>query len=84
MADVLVGKKNNEGMRLSEALPDFLIYLEATGRSEDTIKNYFRSLEWLKEVIKDPPLKRISGKDICSAIEKKGHRFTSVNDPRQQ
>lgn len=61
-------KKTQEGLRLSYALPDFCFYLEASGRSEGTIENYSRSLEWLMEFLGDPPLQKITGKDLCYAL----------------
>jgi|WetSurMetagenome_2_1015567.scaffolds.fasta_scaffold08649_5 site-specific recombinase XerD len=65
---------------MSETLHDFRVYLEATGRSEITIKNYTRSIEWLMEFIEDPPLQRISGKDICSALTKIKRASNSVSE----
>jgi hypothetical protein len=63
-----VGEKNKNRLRLSEAIIDFRIYLEATGRASNTINNYLRSLEWLMGIVGDVPLRQISSESLSSAV----------------
>jgi len=65
---MFLGGKNSNGLLFSEAINDFRIHLEATGRSANTISNYLRSLEWLIEILYDIPLKKITSKDISLAL----------------
>lgn len=51
-------------LRLSRAVEDFLIAVEADGLSPKTIEDYRRSLRSLIAFLGDPPLRRISTEDL--------------------
>lgn len=51
-------------LRLSQAVEDFLIAIEADGLSPRTIEDYGRNLRFLIAFLGDPPLRRISAEDL--------------------
>lgn len=51
-------------LRLSQAVEDFLLAIQADGFSERTVDDYRRSLRFLTAFLGDPPVRRISTEDL--------------------